>query len=362
MSNTPASPEKLSAHPANPTSSLTIPGPARTATACPTRAFSIVVHAGAGSRTEELSLEAQADYEEGLRAAHAAGEKILERGGSAVDAVCAAVAELEDNPLFNAGRGAALTSEGRVELDACVMDGGSNAMPTDTSARPDAAADMASMADTQAQPVHGLPRAGAVATLTGARNPVRMARAVLDEGRHVLMMGVDTERIAAYGCETAPAAYFITEARRTQLERVRAGLEEGEKHGTVGAVARDASGRLAAATSTGGLVNQAPGRVGDTPVAGAGTYARTGLVAISCTGTGEAFIEACTGHEIASRMRYREDDLETALAGVLDEEIGPRCADGGIIGVDARGRIVVALNAEAMFAAWRDGDEIVVTV
>ncbi|WP_345763536.1 isoaspartyl peptidase/L-asparaginase family protein [Diaminobutyricibacter sp. McL0608] len=283
--------------------------------------FTLVLHGGAGGRVEELSLEASGLYEHGLRLAYEAGAAILSAGGSALDAVCETVRRLEDNPLFNAGRGAALTATGSAELDACVMTGEG--------------------------------KAGAVAVSRSAKNPVDVARAVLEESEHVLLVTPSDELVDSWGLERVRPEYFVTDARQRQLANVQARLLEGSRHGTVGAVAVDRSGAVAAATSTGGMVNQSDGRVGDTPVVGAGTYARDGVVAVSCTGQGESFIEGVVAHDIFARMRYGGAPLATAVASTIEGELDSRGAIGGIIAVGADGRLVVAHNSPAMFAAYR---------
>ncbi|MFQ1003847.1 isoaspartyl peptidase/L-asparaginase family protein [Modestobacter sp. SSW1-42] len=290
--------------------------------------WALVLHGGAGGRVEELSLEEAGTYAEGLTAAHRAGAAVLAAGGSALDAVCATVACLEDDPLFNAGRGAALTSEGTAELDACVMTGEG--------------------------------RAGAVAASQFARNPVHAARKVLEETPAVLLIAPTAERIAGWDLQTVTPDHFTTPARQQQLRRVQDGLLAGSRHGTVGAVAVDAHGRVAAATSTGGMVNQSEGRVGDTPIVGAGTYARDGIGAISCTGEGEAFIQGVVAHDVAARVRYLGVGLAEAITDTVTAELAPRAATGGLIAVGADGSVVVAHNSPAMFAAYHDGDRLVV--
>ena len=271
--------------------------------------YALVLHGGAGGRVEELSLESHGLYEQGLAHAYAAGAGILERGGSALDAVSEAVRHLEDNPLFNAGRGAALTATGRAELDACVVTGDG--------------------------------RAGAVAVSHSARNPVFLARAVLERSDHVLLVSPSAEQLDAWDLEQVSPEYFITPARELQLSNVQARRLAASRHGTVGAVAVDVSGKVAAATSTGGMVNQRDGRVGDTPIVGAGTYARDGVVAVSCTGEGESFIEGVVSHDIYARMLYGGAGLAEAVTATIEQELATRGATGGIIAVGADGRVVV---------------------
>jgi len=295
------------------------------AVAPPASGPSLALHGGAGGRVEELALAGQAPYAEGLRAAYRAGWAVLAAGGDALDAVCASVAVLEDDPLFNAGRGAALTATGQAELDASVMTGS------------------------------GL--AGAVAAAKYARNPVLAARAVLERTEHVLIVDPDAGFLARYGLEAVGRDYFVTEERRRQLDRVTGGQAAAARHGTVGAVARDAGGRVAAATSTGGMTGQADGRVGDTPIVGAGVYARDQVAAVSCTGHGEAFIQGVVAHDVAARVRYLGAGLAEAVRGTFADELDRRGATGGLVAVGGDGRVVVAHNSPAMFSARGAGPE-----
>lgn len=290
----------------------------------PVRGWSLALHGGAGGRIQELAAEARAAFEAGLSTAYAAGAAVLEAGGSALDAVCATVECLEDDPLFNAGRGAALTSEGEAELDAAVMDGAT-----------------------------GL--AGAIAASRSARNPVRLARAVMERSPHVLLVHPTRDLVESWGLETADQDYFVTEARQQQLARIVADRLVAPRHGTVGAVARDRDGRIAAATSTGGMANQQDGRVGDSPVIGAGTYARDGQAAISCTGEGEAFIRGVVAYDIVARMRYDGATLPEAVSATIATELTAEHASGGLVAVGSDGRVVVAHNSPTMFAAFDDG-------
>ena len=297
-------------------------------TASPSPAgWSLVLHGGAGGRVEELSLEVAADYSAGLTTAYRAGEAVLAAGGSALDAVCATVEALEDDPLFNAGRGAALTSAGTAELDACVMTGDG--------------------------------RAGAVAACLHARNPVHAARRVLEDSAAVLLVDPPRQLLEDWALTTVERDYFLTPARVQQLRNVQDKVLAGSRHGTVGAVARDTAGRVAAATSTGGMVDQSEGRVGDTPIVGAGTYARDGVGAISCTGHGEAFIQGVVAYDVAARVRYLGTPLDQAMVDTVAAELDTRDAIGGLIAVGADGRIVVGHNSPAMFAAYSDGTRLV---
>src|SRR5262249_3979465 len=222
-----------------------------------------------------------ARYQQALGRALDAGHAVLAKDGTALDAVCAAVVELEDDALFNAGRGACYNTDERHELDAAVMDGATR-------------------------------RAGAVGAVSRIRNPVLAARAVMEKSRHVLLVGRGAERYAReHGVRMAAASYFATRSRLLALHRKAVG-----HHGTVGAVALDGDGHLAAAPSTGGYTGKLPGRVGDSPLIGAGTYA-DGLCAVSCTGLGEAFIRAVAAHDVSARMRYRREKLAAASAAAI---------------------------------------------
>jgi L-asparaginase / beta-aspartyl-peptidase len=285
---------------------------------------SLALHGGAGGRVAEVTL-ASSPYAEGLRAAYRAGWQVLAAGGDALDAVCASVEVLENDPQFNAGCGAALTATGSAELDASVMTGS------------------------------GL--AGAVAASKYAKNPVRLARTVMEQTEHVLIVDPDVEFLERYGLEVVERGYFITEARKQQLDRVMDGRAVAARHGTVGAVARDAGGRVAAATSTGGMVGQADGRVGDSPIVGAGVYARDNVAAISCTGDGEAFIRGVVAYDVAARIRYTGAGLAEAVGETFEQELAQRGATGGLVAVGGDGRIVVAHNSPAMFSARGSGPE-----
>jgi L-asparaginase / beta-aspartyl-peptidase len=291
---------------------------------------SLALHGGAGGRVAELaSAAARTPYEQGLSAAYRAGWAVLGAGGDALEAVCASVVVLENDPLFNAGRGAALTASGHAELDASVMTGSG--------------------------------RAGAVAASRYARNPVRLARAVMEHTEHVLIVDPAVDFLERYGLEVVEDDYFITEPRRQQLDRVLEGRAVAARHGTVGAAARDAGGRVAAATSTGGMTGQADGRVGDSPIVGAGVYARDGVVAISCTGDGEAFIRGVVAYDVAARMRYTGAGLAAAVGATFEQELTQRGATGGLVAAGGDGRIVVAHNSPMMFSARGTGPEPVLT-
>jgi beta-aspartyl-peptidase (threonine type) len=286
---------------------------------------SLALHGGAGGRVAELTLGTRASYAQGLLTAYRAGWQVLASGGSALDAVCASVEVLENDALFNAGRGAALTATGHAELDASVMTGAG--------------------------------RAGAVAVSKHARNPVRVARTVMERTDHVLIVDPDVAFLERYGLDVVEGDYFITEPRRQQLDHIMDDRAIAARHGTVGAVASDTGGRVAAATSTGGMAGQAEGRVGDTPIVGAGVYARDDVVAISCTGHREAFIRRVIAYDVAARIRYADANLAEAVRGTFEHELAQHGSTGGLVAVGGDGRIVVAHNSPAMFSARGTGPE-----
>jgi beta-aspartyl-peptidase (threonine type) len=285
--------------------------------------IAIVVHGGAGGLPSD---HARLDrMRSGAAAAVGAGHAVLAAGGTALAAVEAAVVVLEDDPEFNAGRGAALTEYGRVELDASMMDGTTRA-------------------------------AGAVAAVRGVRNPIRAARAVLEEGRHVLLVGAPAIEFAATaGLAFESETWFVTERERLALTNAAEPVR-----GTVGAVARDADGRLAAATSTGGVSGQRLGRVGDSPLIGAGTWADDATVAVSCTGHGESIIRSALAHEVDALLRHRGLGLGQACASAI-ERLGRWGEDGGLIAVSSHGEVAAMFNSAAMTRGWRVGDGPVVT-
>lgn len=280
----------------------------------------LLIHGGAGPRSTKLEPQAHQDYKCGLELALDAGSDALHNGNSALDAVCAAVVRLEDNPLFNAGYGASLTSVGTAELDAAVMTGDG--------------------------------RAGAVAVSRHARNPVLAARAVLERTEHVLLVDPSEDLATQWGLISAPPEYFVTEHRQRQLEAVLAKRATASRHGTVGAVAIDRDGRVACATSTGGMVAQATGRVGDTALIGAGSFADADSVAVSCTGEGEAFIRGVVAHDIAARLRYGGKELEAAVRATYERELERRSATGGTIAVTPGGGALILHNSKSMFAGY----------
>ena len=287
--------------------------------------WALVVHGGAGAPAWKMTMERLKGIHQGLSDAYGAGEEVLSRGGAALDAVCAAVAVLEDDPLFNSGRGAALTAAGDVEHDASVMSGDG--------------------------------RGGAVALSRHTRHPVLLARAVRDNSAHVLLADPPDELVASWGLEMVSNEWFVTEHQREHLAEVRARVAV-RQHGTVGAVALDRAGHVAAATSTGGAENQASGRIGDTPLLGAGTWARDDVVAVSCTGAGEAFMQGAVAHQVSARIEYGLQDVADSARTVINNEIGGREAIGGLIAVTPKRRCVLAWNSPGFLAAWWENGEL----
>ena len=305
----------------------------------PSRATPVIaIHGGAGTLSRaHISAEQERAYHAALQQVLLAGQAVLAQGGTAMEAVCEAVRLLEDCPLFNAGHGAVFTAEATHELDAAVMDGTTLA-------------------------------AGAVAGVSRIRNPVQAARAVMQNGQHVLMVAEGAERMAQEaGLATVEPSYFSTPARHAQLlaaQERQAGvvldhdgaaalagraIDEGRKMGTVGAVALDAHGHLAAATSTGGMTNKLPGRLGDSPLIGCGTYADDRTAAVSCTGHGESFIRVAAAHDVCARMAYGGASLESATQAVVHEALPAVQGTGGLIAVDRQGNVCLPFNTEGMY-------------
>ena len=289
--------------------------------------ISIAIHGGAGTILPSLMTpEKEAAYHAGLLRALEAGRAVLSGGGAALDAVTAAVMVLEDEPLFNAGRGAGYNAAGVQEMDACIMDGRDR-------------------------------RTGAVAGIFGPKNPILAARAVMEHTPHVLMIGEGALAVARdAGLDFADREYFFTQSRwdalQDTLAQRAAGAEDADparRHGTVGAVARDAHGNIAAATSTGGMTGKTPGRVGDTPVIGGGTFADNATCAVSGTGHGEVFIRWCAAHEIAARMRHAGQSLHDAAEQVVMQDLALNEGSGGLIAVDAAGNIAMPFNSPGMY-------------
>jgi beta-aspartyl-peptidase (threonine type) len=300
--------------------------------------YGIAIHGGAGTILRSLMTpEKEAQYIKGLQDAVTAGNAVLERGGSALNAVEAAVMSLEDFPLFNAGKGAVFTNKGTHEMDASIMDGLTL-------------------------------EAGAVSGISNVQNPVHLARIIKEKSGHVFLSGLEAETFAKQmGLPFQPDAYFYEEGRYKQWQEVKdsdgyqldhtVNSGEGKKFGTVGAVALDKQGNLAAATSTGGMTNKRFGRIGDTPIIGAGTYANNKTCAISCTGHGEYFIRAVVAYDISCLMEYKGMSLKQACDFVVKDKLEKFGGEGGLVAIDAHGNIELPFNSEGMYRAWKKGDE-----
>lgn len=296
----------------------------------PSHTIALALHGGAGTILRStMTPELQLQYESALTTALNAGYRIIDAGGAALDAVEAAVRSLEDFPLFNAGRGAVFNHEGSHELDAAIMDGRTLGC-------------------------------GAVAGISGIRNPVALARAVMEKSEHVLLAGQAAVAFAQQqGFTVEGAGYFYTAQRHQQwqdaLKEDRVQLDHSDKKfGTVGAVAVDAAGNLAAATSTGGMTNKKWGRIGDSPIIGAGTWASNDTCAVSCTGHGEYFIKAVVGHDIHCLMLYKGLSLQEACDMLVHDKLVKIGGEGGLVAVDAVGHIAMPFNSEGMYRASRN--------
>jgi beta-aspartyl-peptidase (threonine type) len=299
--------------------------------------FGLVIHGGAGTiERSKMTPEKEREYRAGLERALTAGYDILKHGGSSLDATEAAVRVLEDDPHFNAGKGSVFTSAGTNEMDAAIMDGKSLA-------------------------------AGAVAVLKHVKNPISLARLVMEKSGHVMMDGDGAEAFAKEnGMELASEKYFFTQERWDALQKIKAAekhrtggagraflITDQDRHGTVGAVALDKSGNLAAAASTGGTTNKRPGRVGDSPIISAGTYANNATCAVSATGDGEYFIRATVGHDISALMEYRGMSLKEAAQAVLDK-VARLGGTGGLIAIDHQGNVALPFNTSGMYRGYVD--------
>lgn len=301
----------------------------------------LVIHGGAGTILKaNMSPEKEAAYTKALAEALQSGYAILKKGGSSLDAVEVAVKVLEDNPLFNAGKGAVFTNEGKIELDASIMNGENLA-------------------------------AGAVAGVTTIKNPVTAARAVMEKSQHVMMIGKGAENFAEQqGLVIVDPAYFYTEERWKGLQKIKKEdslkaasknphssketVNKDSKYGTVGAVALDIQGNLAAATSTGGMTNKKFGRVGDVPVIGAGTYANNATCAISCTGWGEFFIRLVMAKSVSDMMEFGKMSLTDASNEMIMKRLPAKGGDGGLIAVDRTGKIAMPFSSEGMYRGHID--------
>jgi len=291
----------------------------------------LVIHGGAGViERAKMTPAAEASYRAGLGAALDAGYAVLEKGGSSLDAVTTAVRVMEDDPQFNAGRGAVLNHQGDAELDAAIMDGSG-------------------------------PHAGAVAAVHHVKNPIELARLVMEQSPHVLLVGDGAEEFALeHGVVLVPRTYFRTERRERELEEARKAEAAKAKaagitaSGTVGAVALDRAGNLAAATSTGGLTGKHLGRVGDSPLIGAGTYANNATCAVSGTGDGEYFIRQVLAYDICALVAYRHLSLQQAVHEVIHEKLQRTGGEGGVIALDPAGHVAMDFNSAGMFRGARD--------
>jgi beta-aspartyl-peptidase (threonine type) len=301
----------------------------------------LAIHGGAGTiLKEEMTPELEEAYRQGLDASLSAGYAILAKGGSSVDAVEAAVIAMEENPLFNAGRGSVFTKHGIHEMDAAIMNG----------------ADLA---------------AGAVAGVRNIRNPITLALSVLRKSDHVFLAAEGANEFAlTQGIKLEPDEFFFSQYRYDQWKEMRDGekfsldhsqqqvekLMKDKKFGTVGAVACDSNGNIAAATSTGGMTNKRFGRIGDSPVIGGGTYANNKTCAVSCTGHGEPFIKAVAAYDVSCLMEYKKLSLQDAMYEVVNVKLVAMKGEGGMIAVDAAGNIALLFNSEGMYRGARSND------
>ena len=294
----------------------------------------LVIHGGAGTITRaSMSGDLEKQYREALAQSLRLGHAVLAKGGSSMDAVEASIRFMEDSPLFNAGKGAVFTHDGRNELDAAVMDGKTK-------------------------------KAGSIAGVTIIRNPITAARAVMEKSEHVMMVGRGAEMFATkMGLEIVDPTYFWTERRWKNLQqklleeegkkpKADLAFPDDKKFGTVGAVALDRTGNLAAGTSTGGMTNKKFGRVGDAPIIGAGTYAENESCAVSATGHGEFFIRWTVAYDIAALVKYRGLTVQQAADEVIHKKLAPVKGEGGVIVLDAKGNFAMPFNSEGMYRGW----------
>ena len=296
--------------------------------------FGIVIHGGAGViKKENMTDSLQMAYEEKLKEAIDVGHKILSEGGTAIEAVQRTINVMENSPLFNSGKGAVLNAEGIAELDASIMDGKTK-------------------------------NAGAISGVQHIKNPINLAFKVMEESSHVMLSAQGAEEFAKlHELEFVENSYFLTERRRRALEASKA-REKGissnefflsnEKYGTVGCAALDQNGNLAAGTSTGGMTNKKYGRIGDSPIIGAGTYANNKTCAISATGHGEYFIRNVVAHDISAMMEYQGISLEQAAKRVIQKKLTDLGGTGGIVGIDKKGNVVMEFNTPGMFRATKN--------
>lgn len=301
--------------------------------------YAIVIHGGAGTITKaNMTKETEEAYIKALNEALDIGEAVLKNGGTSLEAVVQTIVYLEDNPLFNAGKGAVLTNAETCELDASIMDGASQ-------------------------------NAGAVAGLKHVKNPIRAALAVMKNSPHVMLAGSGADQFALeQGLDTVSNDYFFTERRLEDIRKAKAQEQKtgmttqpnDEKFGTVGCVALDKFGNLAAGTSTGGMTNKRWGRIGDSPIIGAGTYADNATCAVSCTGHGEYFIKYTVAADVAHRMAYLGESVEQAANHVVLKKLVEKGGSGGLIAMDAKGNIAMPFNTEGMYRGYaRPGERVV---
>ncbi|WP_299756185.1 isoaspartyl peptidase/L-asparaginase family protein [uncultured Pontibacter sp.] len=302
--------------------------------------ITLVIHGGAGTITRQnMTPEKEKAYREKLNEALQVGYDVLKKGGTSMDAVEATIHVMENSPLFNAGKGAVFTNEGKNEMDAAVMDGKTL-------------------------------MAGSVASVTTIKNPITAARAVMEKSEHVMMIGNGAEQFAKLNnVELVDPSYFHTETRYNQLQKIKGEektqldhdggtssneniFTEGNKFGTVGAVALDAYGNLAAGTSTGGMTNKRYGRVGDAPIIGSGTYADNKTCAVSATGHGEYFIRSVVAHDIAAMMEYKGYSVKKAAEEVVMKKLVERGGEGGVIALDSKGNISMPFNSAGMYRGY----------
>jgi L-asparaginase / beta-aspartyl-peptidase len=305
--------------------------------------ITLVIHGGAGTIVkEDMTPELEAAYQAGLKDALNAGFAVLEEGGSAINAIKAAIVVMEDNVLFNAGRGSVFTKKGLQEMDAAIMDGSTLA-------------------------------AGAVTGVRNVRNPIELAMEVMRNSNHVFLSGKGASDFAIkQGIKLEPDEYFFSQFRYDQWKAIRDSdnysldhthqrmeeLMRDKKFGTVGAVACDVQGNIAAATSTGGMTNKKYGRIGDSPVIGCGTYANNTTCAISCTGHGEMFIRSVAAYDVSCLMEYKGFTLQEAMDKVVNEKLIKLQGEGGMIGVDAKGNAAMVFNSAGMYRAAKNNKDL----
>lgn len=308
---------------------------------CYMRKFALAIHGGAGTiLRSSMTAEKEMAYKKALEDAMIAGEGLLVKGGRSMDAIEAAIRSLENNPLFNAGKGAVFTNEGKHEMDASIMNG----------------KDL---------------MAGAVAGVQNIKNPISLARAVMEKSEHVFMAGLGAQEFAKkINAEFMPDDYFFVQQRYDQLQEAKKEdkmildhTDKEKKFGTVGAVAIDQHGNLAAGTSTGGMTNKKHGRVGDTPVIGSGTYANNKTCAISCTGHGEFFLRAVVAYDISCLIEYKGLSLKKACDIVVMDKLVKIGGEGGLIALDAKGNIELPFNSEGMYrASKKEGEDLFIGI